>query len=188
MNVGDEPPHQIHSYTLLFSLFHYFLYIINPPLHTPCTDATACNHTCTHMTITLTSLDQSMDTCFISILSIPNVHPPMVQPITSPHTTQPGTFYSFTSDEPYVCFLVCHSYLTCLYLPFAPEKNHTIYPYEFPPDFKLSTCASHSITFASHHFALHHTAFKSHCLYLPPHLEMIPYPQITPSEPHRTYT
>ena len=32
---GDEPPHQIHSYTLLFLLFHYFLYIANPPLHTP---------------------------------------------------------------------------------------------------------------------------------------------------------
>ena len=30
----DEPPHQICSYTLLFSLFHYFLCIINPPLHT----------------------------------------------------------------------------------------------------------------------------------------------------------
>ena len=32
---GDEPPHQIHSYTLLFSLFLYFLYIIDPPLRTP---------------------------------------------------------------------------------------------------------------------------------------------------------
>ena len=26
----DEPPHQICSYTLLFSLFHYFLYIVDP--------------------------------------------------------------------------------------------------------------------------------------------------------------
>ena len=34
----DEPPHQILSYTLLFLLFNYFLYIIYPPLHTP-TDA-----------------------------------------------------------------------------------------------------------------------------------------------------
>ena len=31
---GDEPPHQIHSYTLLFSLFLCCLYIIDPPLHT----------------------------------------------------------------------------------------------------------------------------------------------------------
>ena len=33
---GDEPPHQICSYTLLFSLFLHFLYIANPPL---CTSA-----------------------------------------------------------------------------------------------------------------------------------------------------
>ena len=31
---GNEPPHQIPSYTLLFSLFLYFLYIVDPPLHT----------------------------------------------------------------------------------------------------------------------------------------------------------
>ena len=30
----DEPPHQIRSYTLLFSLFLHFPYIANPPLHT----------------------------------------------------------------------------------------------------------------------------------------------------------
>ena len=30
----DEPPHQIHSYTLLFLLFLCFLYIVNPPLCT----------------------------------------------------------------------------------------------------------------------------------------------------------
>ena len=33
-SADDEPPHQIHSYTLLFSLFLHFLYIVNPPLHT----------------------------------------------------------------------------------------------------------------------------------------------------------
>ena len=31
---GDEPPHQIHSYTLLFSLFLHFPYIADPPLCT----------------------------------------------------------------------------------------------------------------------------------------------------------
>ena len=31
---GDEPPHQIRSYSLLFSLFLRFLYITDPPLHT----------------------------------------------------------------------------------------------------------------------------------------------------------
>ena len=30
----DEPPHQIHSYTLPFSLFLHFLYITDPPLCT----------------------------------------------------------------------------------------------------------------------------------------------------------
>ena len=31
-------------------------------------------------------------TCFISILSIPNVHPPVVWPIMNPHTTRSGTY------------------------------------------------------------------------------------------------
>ena len=34
----DETPHQIHSYTLLFSLFLYFLYIVDPPLPTTHSD------------------------------------------------------------------------------------------------------------------------------------------------------
>ena len=31
---GDEPPHQIRSYTLLFSLFLHFPYVADPPLRT----------------------------------------------------------------------------------------------------------------------------------------------------------
>ena len=34
VNTVDEPPHQIRSYTLLFSLFLHFPYIANPPLRT----------------------------------------------------------------------------------------------------------------------------------------------------------
>ena len=49
---GDEPPHQIHSYTLLFLIFHYILYIVNPPL---CTPALMWPHV---ITLTLASLDQ----------------------------------------------------------------------------------------------------------------------------------
>ena len=30
----DEPPHQIRSYTLIFSLFLHFPYVADPPLHT----------------------------------------------------------------------------------------------------------------------------------------------------------
>ena len=87
-----------------------------------------CNHTHTHTTFVLASSEQShlfdghdlWFTYFTSILSIPNVHPPTIQPITTPHTTQSGTYYSFALDEPYALFLVCHSYLTYLYLPFTP--------------------------------------------------------------------
>ena len=78
----------------------------------------------------------------------------------SPRTAQSGTYYSFASDEPYARFLVYHSYLTCLYLPFKPE-NH---PYEFPPELRISTYASHHIAFTSHHFALHCTVLQLHCL------------------------
>ena len=40
---ADEPPHQIHSYTLLFSLFLCFLYIADPPLRTS-TLMRSCSH------------------------------------------------------------------------------------------------------------------------------------------------
>ena len=70
---GDEPPHQILLYTLLFSLFHYFLYIADPPLHTP-TDMTACNciwhnmfapaHTQHLPLLHQTGLAYLMDRCF----------------------------------------------------------------------------------------------------------------------------
>ena len=53
----DEPAHQILLYTLLFLLFHYFLYITDPPL---CTPANTTTHVCTHSCTTLAfiSLDQ----------------------------------------------------------------------------------------------------------------------------------
>ena len=100
----------------------------------PHTDVTTCDHTCTHFIGPISFIwwiHVSQFTCFISI---PNMCPPVVQPIMSPCTAWSGTFYSFALDEPYPHFLVCHLYLTCLYLPFTPEigepENH---PYEFPP-------------------------------------------------------
>ena len=162
----DEPPHQIRSYTLLFSLFLYFLYIVDPPLHTPTTHDRACAHT----PFTLASSDQSRlfdghmiydSHVFTSILSISNRRPPTVRPITSPCTTQSGTYYNFTLDEPYARFLVFHLYLTCLYLPFSQiiirEEPHNC-PYEFPPELRFSTYALHHLALILHHFALHCTA------------------------------
>ena len=127
---GDEPPHQILLYTLLFSLFHYFLYITDPPL---CT-AHQCDHTWLHLLthdththfIRLALLIWwtyvLWFTCFISILSSPNMCPPMARLIMNPHTAWSGTYYSFTLDEPYACFLGFHLYLTCLYLPFDNKE------------------------------------------------------------------
>ena len=58
MENGDEPAHQILSYTLLFLHFHYFLHVADPPLCTP-TDATTyiCVHSHSHMTLAFASLD-----------------------------------------------------------------------------------------------------------------------------------
>ena len=95
----------------------------------PCTDGTTHNHTHTHF-IGPTSLiwwtHDLQFTWFTSILSIPNVCPPAVWPIMSPRTMQSGTFYSFALDEPYALFLVCHSYLTYLYLPFAHRRANQL--------------------------------------------------------------
>ena len=106
---SDEPPHQIHSYTLLFSLFHHFLYFADPPL---CTSAPTQLHT---IALALTPLDQSRlfdghmtydSHVFTSILSVSNVPPPAVWPITSSHTTRSGTFYNFA-----LCSLSCFPFI-----------------------------------------------------------------------------
>ena len=45
---GDEPPHQIRSYTLLFSLFLHFPYITDPPLPTSALTRSHSHDNCTH--------------------------------------------------------------------------------------------------------------------------------------------
>ena len=111
----------------LFSLFYYFLYINDPPL---CTPTLMWLHV---IVLALTSLGWSHifdghmiydPLVFTSILSIPNVRPPAVWPITSPHTAWSGTYYSFALDEPYAHFLVYHLYLTCLYFTFCSDHHH----------------------------------------------------------------
>ena len=86
---------------------------------------------------------------------------------------------------PYVHFLVFHSYLTCLYLPFTQNiitEAPTNCLYESPPELRFSTYASHSLTIISHYFALHCTATIPPSLLATIHLETIPYPQIAPPQ------
>ena len=187
-STGDEPPHQICSYTLLFLLFLCFLYIDDPPL---CTSApTACDHSHAHMTITLTSLDRSRlfdghmtydSHVFTSILSISNVPPPAVQPITSSCTTRSGTFYSCA-----LCSLSCFPFAFNLpvftfHQKSIREEPHTCL-YQFPSELRFSTYTSHHLLLISHYFASHCTAMIPPSLLATTHLEMIPYPQIAPPQ------
>ena len=79
------------------------------------------------------------------------MHPPVARPTMNHPTTWSGTYYSFALDEPSACFLVYHLYLTCLYLPFAPENCI----YKFPPVCRFSVFTSPHLTFTSPHFASH---------------------------------
>ena len=140
-------------------------------------DVTACNCACTCTTITLASSDQSRlfdghmtynSHVFTSILSISNVPPPAVWPITSSHTAWSGTFYNFA-----LCSLSCLPFVFnlpvfYLLLRTSSEKSHTIAYTSFPQnwDLALTPCTvSHLFCTISHRIALP----WSHCLYLPQH-------------------
>ena len=87
--------------------------------------------------------------------------------------------------SPYAHFLVFHSYLTCLYLPFAQNiiaEALTNCLYESPPELRFSTYTSHCLALISHYFASHRTAMIPPSLLATIHLETIPYPQITPPQ------
>ena len=103
---------------------------------------------------------------FTSILSISNMPPPTVQPITSSHTVQSGTFYNFA-----LCSLSCFSFVFDLpvFTFCSTEEPHNCL-YQFPPELRFSTYASHC------------TASQLHCLYPTAHLETIPCPQIAPPQ------
>ena len=87
---------------------------------------------------------------------------------------------------PYACFLVFHSYLTCLYLPFKGHHHHQRRAhnclYQFPPELRFSTYTSHNLALISHHFASHCTAMIPLSLLVTTHLETIPCPQIAPPQ------
>ena len=86
---------------------------------------------------------------------------------------------------PYAHFLVFHSYLTCLYLPFAQNiitEALTNCLYESPPELRFSTYTSHHLALILHYFASHRTGMIPPSLLATIHLETIPYPQITPPQ------
>ena len=96
---------------------------------------------------------------------------------------------------PYARILVYHSYLTCLYLPFAENiiaEAPTNCLYESPPELRFSTYTSHRLALILHYFALF--CIASHChdptvstSHNTPGDNPLP-PDRTPSEPHRMYT
>ena len=87
---------------------------------------------------------------------------------------------------PYAHILVYHSYLTCLYLPFAKKNIITEAPtnclYESPQKLRFCTYASHLFCTILHYFASHRTAMIPPSLLATIHLETIPYPQIAPPQ------
>ena len=109
---------------------------------------------------------------------------PLLQSNQSQVLAPRGQALSITS--PYAHFLVFHSYLTFLYLPFTKRKIIVKAPtnclYESPPKLRFRTYASRSFHTISHYFASHRTATIPPSLLATIHLETIPYPQITPPQ------
>ena len=132
---------------------------------------------CNHMTITLTSSDQSRlfyghmihnSHVFTSILSISNMSPPAVRPIMSSCTVRSGTFYNFTLCS-YSCLpFVFNLPVFYLSLRTSSEKSLTIAYTSFPQNWDLALMP-HTISHLFHTI-LHHIALPQfHCLYLPRH-------------------
>ena len=124
----DEPPHQIRSYTLIFSLFLHSPYIANPPLRTSAP-------TRPHV-ITLTLAQQShslyqIDLAYLMdiwlmihmylLLFLASPTCPLLRSDQSQGLAPRGQALSIAS--PYARILVYHLYLTCLYLPFAKRTS-----------------------------------------------------------------
>ena len=126
---ADEPPHQICSYTLLFSLFLHFLYIADPPL---CTSAPTWPHV-----IVLTLAWQShllhwTDLAYLMDIWL-TIHMYLLLFLVSPMCLLLWSDQSWalalcgqalSITLPYAHILVYHLYLTCLYLPFTKKKEH----------------------------------------------------------------
>ena len=129
---SDEPPHQICSYTLLFSLFLHFPYIANPPLHT---SAPTRLHALARQSHSLywTNLAYLMDIWLTIhmylLLFLASPTCPLLRSDQSWGLAPRSQALSIAS--PYARILVYHSYLTCLYLPLARE-HHRRSPNQLP--------------------------------------------------------
>ena len=183
---GDEPPHQIRSYTLLFLLFLCFLYIADPPLHT---SAPTRSHLL-HQTDLTYLMDIWLTIHMYLLLCLVSPTCPLLRSDQSQALTPRSQALSITL--PYAHFRVFHSYLTCLYLPFTGRIN-----YQSPN--QLPIPVSPRIEIVHLRFTPSHTYFTlfritSHC-----HNRTVSTcqntpgdnplsPDCTPSEPHRIYT
>ena len=148
-----------------------------------CSDTTTHDHACARMTIALALSDWSHlfdghmtydSHVFTSILSVSNMPPPAVWPITSSRTTWSGTFYSFT-----IC---SHSCLPFVFnLPVFTFHQGRSLPKPQPIAY-MSLPQNWDFALISHYFALHCTAMIPLSLLATIHLETIPYPQIAPPQ------
>ena len=162
-----------------------------------CSDATACDCTraCTTIALALSDRPCLFDGhmtynshVFTSILSVSNVPPPAVRPITRSRTARSGTFYSFA-----ICSHSCLPFIFNLPVFTFREKHHRRSPNQLPiwvsPRIEiLHLC----FVLISHYFVLFRIA--SHChnptvstCHNTPGDNPLP-PDRTPSEPHRIYT
>ena len=139
------------------------------------------------MTITLASLDRSRlfdgHMTYDSLLFLVSPTCPLLWSDQSQALAPCGQALSITS--PYAHFLVVHSYLTCLYLPFSQNiitEALTNCLYESPPELRFSTYTSHRLALISHYSTSHRTAMIPLSLLATIHLETIPYPQIAPPQ------
>ena len=175
-------------YPSIFTFPSLSLHCRSTPTHLR-SNTTARDHTCACTLITLASSNQSHlfdghmtydSHVFTSILSISNVPPPVVWPITSSHTAWSGTFYNFT--------LCSHSCLPFIFnLPVftfhertSSQKPQPIAYMSLPQnwDLALMPCTvSHTFRTISHC-----TAMIPLSLLATIHLETIPYPQIAPPQ------
>ena len=120
-----------------------------------------------HMTIALALSDRSRlfdghmtydSHVFTSILSVSNVPPPAVRPITRSRTARSGTFYSFA-----ICLYSCLPFVFNLPVFTFHQKNIntealTICLYESPPELRFHTYTLHLFCTILHYFASHRTA------------------------------